>query len=772
MITRAKINIRGAVQGVGFRPFIYRLAANLDLKGFVYNSSQGVFIEAEGDKHILEEFILKIEKEKPELSFISGMEFSFLDSIGFEEFKIIDSKCEDEKSTIILPDIAVCEDCLQEMNNSSNRRYHYPFINCTNCGPRFSIIESLPYDRPNTSMKEFIMCEECQAEYENPLDRRFHAQPTACPKCGPQVELISSEGEKVVGNSAIDLTADKVREGKIIALKGLGGYQLIVDARNDDAVKQLRERKHRDEKPFALMFPSIDSINEACDVSEFEKRVLQSPESPIVLLKRKDENSTDVAESVAPGNPYLGIMLPYTPIHHLLLNNLDLPIVATSGNISEEPICIDEKEAFEKLTGIADYFLIHNRPIVRQVDDSIVRVVLGREMVLRRARGYAPLPIHLSEDKSQKSILAVGGHLKNSIALKLNENVFVSQHIGDLSTESAYSAFIKVIDDFERLYESEPSEIICDLHPEYLSTLFAKLSEGKCKPIQHHYAHVASCRAENQVTGSALGVAWDGTGYGFDNTIWGGEFFISNENEFSHIAQFKQFPLPGGEKAIKEARRAALGALYELYGENVFNNYVLIEELTFTSNETEILRSMLNKNINSPKTSSVGRLFDAVSALLGVSSISNYEGQSAMKLEFLVDKNISGEYQFELIENEKILIDWSKMIESILSELNMGITISEISTKFHNTLSRIILDVAQLVGEEKVILSGGCFQNIYLVEKTIELLESNNRKVYIHQRVPTNDGGIALGQIAAANTKYVDFDLSTLKIHQNAYVNS
>lgn len=769
MIFRVKINIRGAVQGVGFRPFIYRLAADLNLNGFVYNSSQGVFIEVEGEKQIINEFIFRIEKEKPEFSFITGMEFSFLDPVGFSNFEIRESTNDENKSTIILPDIAVCEDCLNEMNNPSDRRFHYPFINCTNCGPRFSIIESLPYDRPNTSMKIFEMCDECKAEYENPLDRRFHAQPIACPKCGPHVEFLDTqEGKKILGEEAINATADRIREGKIVALKGLGGFQLIVDARDNEAVNRLRDRKHRDEKPFALMFPSIESIKEICDLSELERRLLLSPESPIVLLKKKADIEYDIAESVAPDNPYLGIMLPYTPLHHLLLNELNFPIVATSGNISEEPMCIDEEEAFEKLGEIADYFLVHNRPIVRQVDDSIVRIVLDREMVLRRARGYAPLPITFSNDEdNEKSILAVGGHLKNNIALKIGSNVFVSQYIGDLSTESAYKTFIKVIDDFKTLYNSEPSEVVSDMHPAYLSTNYAKLITDNHKSVQHHFAHIESCRTENQVTGAALGVAWDGTGYGLDGTIWGGEFFISDENTFSHVAQFRQFQLPGGEKAIKESRRSAIGILYELYGAEIFNDALLFEEMNFNENELEIIKSMLDKNINSPRTSSAGRLFDAVSSLLGISHCSNYEGQSAMKLEFAVDKNESGKYHFELKENGKFIIDWQAMIESIIDDRKKGVDVTNISTKYHNTLSEIILYISEILSEEKVVLSGGCFQNLYLTEKTVELLENKNHKVYVHQRIPPNDGGIALGQIAAADIKCSEFDLNIIKSYQN-----
>ncbi|HDZ59115.1 MAG TPA: carbamoyltransferase HypF, partial [Ignavibacteriales bacterium] len=469
---RIHIAIGGAVQGVGFRPFVYRTATNLGLTGFVLNNSLGVFIEAEGEESLLKIFLKNIEEEKPPLSVITSLEHSFLDPAGYDKFEIKESEMNDEVAAFILPDIAVCDDCLKEMLDPNDRRYLYPFINCTNCGPRFSIIESLPYDRPNTSMKNFEMCDDCRKEYEDPVNRRFHAQPVACPKCGPHLSLWDENGNTLAEKEdALLHTAELIRNGKIVALKGLGGFQLIVDASNDDAVKRLRERKHREEKPFALMFPGLNSIREACEVSETEKRVLHSPASPIVLLKRKDGNdnrATTISKFIAISNPYLGAMLPYTPLHHLLLKELNIPIVATSANLSEEPICIDEPGALERLNGIADYYLVNNRPIVRHVDDSIVRVIKNREMVMRRARGYAPLPVHLSDQQkvlNDEKILAVGGHLKNTISLKVNSNVFTSQHIGDLSTEEANKTFKKVIDDFQVLYDLKPSVIISDLHP-------------------------------------------------------------------------------------------------------------------------------------------------------------------------------------------------------------------------------------------------------------------------------------------------------------------
>jgi len=769
MTLLAKIIIRGAVQGVGFRPFIYRLASELKLTGFVNNSPLGVFIEAEGTKSKLDEFILRIEKEKPPISVITSLEFSFLDPRGYDKFEIVKSESSGLKTTIILPDIAVCQDCLAEMFDPNDRRFRYPFINCTNCGPRFSIIESIPYDRPNTSMKVFEMCEECRGEYENPLDRRFHAQPIACTKCGPHIELWSDSGETICSDEeSIMITIEKIVAGKIIALKGLSGFHLIVDARNDEAVKRLREKKHREEKPFALMFKDLDSIEKYCEVSALEKRLLCSAEAPIVLLKKNQSvrfqnRNTDpslnsalriphsaLSNDIAPNNPYLGAMLPYTPLHHLLMCELNFPIVATSGNLSEEPMCTDELEALTRLRGIADYFLLHNRPIARHTDDSIVRIIDGREMVLRRARGYAPLPIQVNSSDA-KDVLAVGGHLKNSVALKVGNNVFVSQHIGDLSTNESYSTFQKVVQDFQNLYESKVSKLVCDLHPEYLSTKFAKEQNIKIEEVQHHFAHIASCRAENLIEGKALGVSWDGTGFGFDNTIWGGEFYSTDDSSYKHIGQFRKFRLPGGETAIKEPRRSALGLLYEIYKDEIFSGSNEFLNSGFTKVELKILREMLGKNFNCPQTSSAGRLFDAVSSLVGIAHRSHYEGQAAMMLEFNADPSIIDTYPIELKEEKIFIFDWRVLIEAILNDLNKEIVSEIISAKFHNSLAELIVQFAKQIGEEKIVLSGGCFQNAFLLERTIKKLRENNFKVYWHQRIPPNDGGISLGQIAALN---------------------
>jgi len=846
---RLKLAVHGAVQGVGFRPFVFRLATGLQLAGWVNNSSQGVFIEVEGPRALLEKFLLRLEAEKPARSFIQSLEASWLDPAGYTGFEIRESETGGDKTALVMPDIATCPDCLREIFDPANRRYRYPFTNCTNCGPRFSIIESLPYDRTNTSMKSFTMCPQCQAEYDNPRDRRFHAQPNACLACGPQLELwpgsrvcenAESPRSHERGYDALLAAARAIREGKIVAVKGLGGFHLMVDARNDQAVRLLRERKHREEKPFALMFPSLESVKAACEVSRLEERLLRSAESPIVLLRRMrlisptDEKSQrmktseaksvgtfhPLVEAIAPNNPYLGAMLPYTPLHHLLLAELGFPVVATSGNLSDEPICTDEHEALERLHDIADVFLVHNRPIVRHVDDSMVRILLDRELVLRRARGYAPLPLTIGgassaspqnqgvvELRPPKSVLAVGAHLKNTIALSIGSQVFISQHIGDLETEQANHAFRRVIADFKKLYEATPQIIAADLHPDYLSTRFAREIVAQASPpagaggihaasssateqgcsansqagglrylgVQHHIAHILSCMAENELSPPALGVSWDGTGHGLDGTVWGGEFFLVTDKNVERVAHLHPFRLPGGDQAVKEPRRVALGLLYEIFGDAVFGRKDLASVAAFSKAELTALKTMLAKKLNSPATTSMGRLFDAVASLVDLRQQMRFEGQAAMELEFALDGvNTDEAYELPIADfrfpiaargdarptkapnselrtpNSKIILDWSPMIEAILSDVKRGVSVAEISAKFHNTLVEAIIAVARRADQNRVVLSGGCFQNRYLTERAVRRLQAEGFLPYWHQRVPPNDGGIALGQVIAA----------------------
>jgi hydrogenase maturation protein HypF len=749
-IRRLKIVINGTVQGVGFRPFVYRLAHELHLRGWVSNTSQGVFIEAEADETTLAVFAERLQTERPVNASIYSFESTVLDATGYSDFEIRESEESGPKTVFILPDIALCPDCLQELFDSNDRRYLYPFINCTNCGPRFSIINALPYDRPNTSMASFVMCNQCRTEYENPADRRFHAQPNACPHCGPHVEFWNESGSILSAKvKAIEDCIAAMKHGEIVAMKGIGGFHLIVDARNVNAILRLRERKHREEKPFALMYPDLISLKNACYVSDAEERLLSSPAAPIVLLQRKETDEKAV-ESIAPGNPYLGAMLPYTPLHHIILRQLGFPVIATSGNLSEEPICTDEFEAVERLRGIADYFLVHNRPIVRHVDDSIARIIKGREYILRRARGYAPLPVNLKFQPSP--MIAVGAHLKNTVAITAGKSIIVSQHIGDLSTQQSHDAFIRIADDLRSLYEVVPASIVCDKHPDYLSTKFAHAQQIPIISVQHHVAHVAGCMTENEIDGPVLGVAWDGTGLGDDGTIWGGEFFHVTDADVQHIASFRPFHLPGGDVAIREPRRTALSLLWNIYGERLLDHTELDVLKSFSPNELQMVLQAMKKNLNAPLTSSVGRLFDAVVALTGVRLRSNFEGQAAMELEFAAHKNPSdSEYSLEVSKEGALYrIDWKPMILEIINDLKNDERHHLIPATFHNTLCRSILDIARLCNEHRVVLSGGCFQNKYLLERTIDLLQENGFSPYWHQRIPTNDGGISLGQIAAA----------------------
>jgi len=747
---RARAVVRGAVHGVGFRSFIYQLAKELDLTGWVSNSAQGVFIEVEGAGAPLRQFLVRLERERPPQAIIQSLEFSFLDAAGHKDFTIRTSEEKGAKTAFILPDIATCPHCLVEIFQPGNRRHRYPFTNCTNCGPRFTLIEDLPYDRPNTSMKKFTMCLLCDGEYRNPADRRYHAQPNACPGCGPHLEMWDSSGNVLaLHDEALHLAAKEIRNGKIVALKGLGGFQLIADARNESVVMRLRQRKRHSEKPFALMYPSLELAREHCRISELEERLLLSPEAPIVLLQSW---SPPLAPSIAPGNPYLGVMLPSSPLHHLLLRELGFPVVATSGNLSDEPICTDEREALDRLNGIADFFLVHDRPVVRPVDDSVVRVVRGREMMLRRARGYAPLPVHLKAPLP--CVLAVGAHLKNTVGLSVGHEAFISQHIGDLETSEAHAAFRAIATDLPRLYEATPKIIACDLHPDYLSTKYAAHLAAHVKtplhPVQHHWAHVLSCMAENEVEFPALGVVWDGTGYGPDGTIWGGEFLLAGEKSFERVAHFRHFRLPGGEAAIRQPCRTALGVLFELGGAAALDQKDLAPIRDFSGSDLAQIRQMLVNELQAPVTSSVGRLFDAVASIAGLRQRVSFEGQAAMELEFAIQPCVCEAYSFEIKSTSPSVVDWRPMIEQIVEDVRCGLAPGVISAKFHNALVEIIVAVARHVGQTRVVLTGGCFQNRYLTERSVQRLLEAGFRPYWHQRVPTNDGGIVLGQIVDA----------------------
>ncbi|HTY57664.1 MAG TPA: carbamoyltransferase HypF [Bacteroidota bacterium] len=757
MHTRVHIAVRGAVQGVGFRPFVYRLATGLRLGGWVLNSPAGVFIEAEGEKDALDQFIIRVGSDRPRLASIQSMECTFLDPAGTKIFEILKSVPAGETGALVLPDIAPCPECLADINDPSNRRYRYPFTNCTHCGPRFTIIESLPYDRPNTSMKAFPMCGECRREYEDPADRRFHAQPIACPACGPQLALLDERGQRsAAGNDALLRAAELIRRGLIVAVKGVGGFQLMADAGNGEAVARLRSRKRRPSKPFALMAPDTRAVRRMCEVSPLEERALTSPEGPIVLLRTLPGSATGGAAApaagVAPGNPYLGIMLPSSPLHHLLLAELGTAVVATSGNLTDEPICTDEDEAVRRLDGIADAYLVHNRPIVRHADDSIVSVMAGRELVMRRARGFAPLP--LTPGFPAGRMLAVGAHLKNTVAVARDENVFISQHIGDLETAQSLEAFHRSVTDLQAMFDVAPDRVVSDMHPDYLSTSFARSTGLPHIAVQHHHAHIASCMAENSLRGPVLGIAWDGTGYGTDGTIWGGEFLVTDGASFERAASFRTFRLPGGDQAIREPRRQALGLLFEIFGEGLFARAEIATVRAFSRTEIANLRTMLGRGLNAPWTSSAGRLFDAVASITGLRQVSSYEGEAAMALEFAIDGETGDGYPFDVRDSgrdaPRWIIDWSGAITGVLEDLASGTGTGRIAARFHNGLVEAAIEAAGKIGRDRVVLSGGCFQNRYLAERMIRRLRESGFRPYWHQRVPPNDGGISLGQIAVA----------------------
>ena len=741
---RLRITLRGAVQGVGFRPFVYRLATEIGLTGWVLNSSSGLVVEVEGPAVQLTSFEQRLERERPAASVVTVRESAWIPAEGSTRFEIHASDAGEGKSVNVLPDLATCPDCRDEMFDPANRRFEYPFTNCTNCGPRYTIVVDIPYDRPNTTMREFVLCPQCREEYEDPANRRFHAQPNACPACGPELEGTISE------------TAAALVRGDIVALKGIGGFQLLADARQPDAVARLRRRKHREEKPFALMMPSLAIARQYCEISPAEAELLESPAAPIVLLRRKP---AALAWNVAEWSPYLGVMLPYSPLHHLLMKQCSFPVVATSGNRSDEPIAITNEEAGTRLQSIADYFLMHNRPIVRACDDSVVRFTRGRAAILRRARGYAPLGVRVARELPP--VLAVGGHLKNTLAIAVGRDVFLSQHIGDLETLEARQAFERAIADLCRLYNFKPEAVVCDLHPDYASTRWAERSGLPVIRVQHHQAHVAACAAENNVEGSYLGVAWDGTGYGLDGAIWGGEFFRMEGSQYERVAHLRPFELPGGDVAVREGWRSAASLMFEVEksgipglataarswspGEDHAHGVPYVSGcLRDVPRQMSQVRAMLERGIHVVPTSSVGRLFDAVASIAGIAHESRFEGQAAMLLESEIG-TLLAEEAYPLSSG-----DWAPLISAVLQDSRARVPVARIAAQFHNALANWIVEVAGQVKEKQIVLSGGVFQNRYLTERVASVLEGRGFMVHTHRQVPPNDGGISLGQAVMA----------------------
>jgi hydrogenase maturation protein HypF len=751
-----QFNVKGMVQGVGFRPFVYRLARIHDLKGYVLNTSDDVTIVTEGRIDDIEIFYEELRQKAPPQARIESVFVSEQLVRGYHQFEIKPSLSKKNGSQLISPDIATCSACKLEITSYEDRRFHYPFTNCTNCGPRFTIIEDIPYDRSLTTMRKFQMCPQCQQEYDNPENRRFHAQPNACPICGPRLQLTDNKGKTLSTEDVIAKSSQLLKEGNILAIKGLGGFLLACDATSDQAIQRLRERKRRPEKPFATMVKDLDQAGNYCVFSSKEAEILTSPAGPIVLLNLKPGNT--LSKQVAPGLKHLGLMLPYTPLHHLLLNETNLPLIMTSGNLSEEPIAKDNEEALLRLSTIADYFILHNRDIYSRYDDSVVMVEQDKPVVLRRARGFAPYPIHLNF--SSKPVLACGAELKNTFCLSEENHAFISQHIGDMENEDTLEHFENTLRSYERLFRIQPKIIACDMHPDYLSSQWAEIeAKNKQLPliqVQHHHAHIVSCMADNGVREPVIGVAFDGTGYGTDGHIWGGEFMIADYQGFQRKAHFEYLPLPGGGTAIVRPYRTAIGYIYSLLGNNAFDLALpLFKDVDPL--EIELIKKQIKNNLNVPSTSSCGRLFDAVSSLLGIRQQISYEGQAAIEMEALADDGLRDKlYPYDIEIREGIgIIKLRKMISALISDLIKGTAVPAIAAVFHNTIANIIgeegLRLSEESGIRQVALSGGVFQNRKLLNQAAHELRKRNLIPLLHSQVPSNDGGVSLGQAVISN---------------------
>ncbi len=790
MIKRQRIFITGQVQGVGFRPAVYRIARSLDLSGLVYNDTKGVTVELQGDEEKISQFVARLQSTNtPPLAKIRSCKIVDIPIIeGEKQFVIEVSDSEGTALSEVTADIAICKDCLSEMADKNDFRYHYPFINCTNCGPRYSIVKTIPYDRPNTTMSAFAMCDKCAAQYNNVTDRRFHAQPVACASCGPKIWLTDKKGNtiKTQTDEAIAETAKLLLAGKIVAIKGVGGFHLAVDALNNKAVKRLRERKRRDHKPFATMSDSIENIKEYALVSELAEHILKSPQSPIVLLPKKQNAA--IAPSVAAGVNTFGFMLCYAPLHYLLFAQGIKVLVMTSGNIADEPLICKNEIALEKMGGVADAFLMHDRDIYRQVDDSIVHFIADEPVLLRRARGYVPTPIFM-EENCRQDIFAAGADLKNTFCFAKQNQFICSEHIGDLEDAEVYHHYIDSIEHLRKLFEVQPKIVVCDLHPAYLSTQYAQtwhglparedtaklvlsVIEGMAVPqikiiqVQHHWAHIASVLAEHNIRGPVIGIACDGTGYGTDGAIWGCECLIASPEKFERFGHLAYYQLPGADKASKEAIRPLLGLLKFTYGNDfrLSNFKWLLERVETIADEnpkSEIRNSrfileQLEKRINTVETSSLGRVFDAVAALLGLGNYNHFEAQLPMALEAIIEDGVEDSYDFELIcENDKPLqLDLCKTIKGIIDDIRDELSSGVVSTKFHNTLAIALLAMAKVARERTrlntVAISGGVFCNRYLTNRLIKMLKKEDFDVLFSRDVPANDGGISLGQAAIA----------------------
>ncbi len=749
----ARIQITGIVQGVGFRPYVYGLASRHSLKGFCLNDSEGVVIEVRGGS--IGPFIEDLGKSPPPLARIDSIKVERLeDGAEYDDFTIRESMAMPGKSVLVSPDMAVCPDCLKEMLDPADRRHLYPFINCTNCGPRYSIVLDIPYDRPKTTMSGFTMCPDCDREYRDPGDRRFHAQPNACPECGPSAWFHGDEGAR--NYAAIEEAGKLLKEGAVVAVKGLGGFHLACDAMNSAAVSMLRERKRRSGKPFALMVPDIRAARLICEISPEEEEALLDRTRPVVLLEKKARSG--IGGTVAPGNSRFGVMLPYTPLHHLLFRASGLnALVMTSGNLSEEPIVISNREAIEKLSKLADGFLLHDRDIYMRVDDSITRVQSGRKAMLRRARGFAPGPIDMGAECEE--VFAAGALLKNTFCLTKGRSAILSQHVGDLENLESLEFYRETLRNLKNTFKAEPSIVAHDLHPDYLSTRFALeyakehgIPDGRVIAVQHHHAHVASAMAEHGLSGPVIGVAFDGAGLGADGNVWGGEFLIATRKDFKRGAHLRYMRLPGGDASAKEPWRMALSCLIDSCGS--------IDALKGFAERigarAAIVTEMTRKGVNSPLTSSMGRLFDAAASIAGVRDEITFEAEAAIEFESIAERVEKG-YAFEIERGSALVIDTRPLIRGLVKDANSGIPKGRMAGKFHAAIAEMVLRVSEMLRDESgtkdIVMSGGVFQNGLLLELAEEKLRASGFRTYRQERVPANDGGISLGQAAVAIEK-------------------
>lgn len=748
--TSTMVVLKGVVQGVGFRPWVYRMAQLHNLTGWVLNSREGLVTHLEGGQAEIDAFVEKVKRNPPPLAKIESIAVKRAEPVGYSNFTIRASEEESDQVTLISPDIAVCRECLEEVFDRGDRRFGYAFTNCTNCGPRLSIIVDTPYDRHKTSMRKFELCERCRKEYEDPLDRRFHAQPNACPVCGPRVILLDSQGVPVQVEDAIEKTAALLRAGHIVAVKGLGGFHIAVDAKNGTAVNTLRNRKCRPHKPFAVMMKDCQTVRTYCHLSPAEEEALRAPEAPILLLRKR--RGTAIDAGCAPENPYLGVMLPYTPLHALIFSRGSPDaLIMTSGNRRDEPLVVSDDEAVRRLAGIVDYFMTHDRDIVTRNDDSVAILLDDRLRTLRRSRGFAPYPVQLP--RKVKPTLAYGAELKNTFCLAGGERAFVSPHIGDLFNLETSRFFQELMEKFKRWFRIEPEVVVHDLHPGYLSTRLAQRTAGvRLVGVQHHFAHIASCMAENGLDCEVIGVAFDGTGYGTDGKIWGCEFMTVDYHHFERRGHLRYVPLPGGDAAIKRPYRTAITYLATLLGPeevSLLAGRVSPEELFTVERQVE-------NRVFTTDTSSCGRLFDAVASILGICDTITFEAQAAMALEFAADGKLGRPYGYELVVNEGTLIaDPKRLIEEIVRDSGKGVPVKEIARRFHATIVSFTVDICErlreMKGINKVALSGGVFQNSLLLHGLSSVLREHGFEVYTQNLVPTNDGGISLGQVMVAN---------------------